>query len=89
MGVACWLPHQPIKDFGIDIETIPINRDDRREVCAVCGQLGAQEHHWAPWHLFGDEADKWPKSYLCQKHHTEWHRTVTPEMSKVKGNGHL
>lgn len=90
MGAAHWLPHEPIKNFGIDILTIPIKRDDRTEVCAVCGVLGAQLHHWAPRHIFGDEvAEMWPKNYLCQTHHTFWHQMVTPEMSKVKGNGHV
>lgn len=49
--------------------------------CEVCGTKGAQEHHWAPKHLFDGEAENWPKSWLCTKCHTLWHNTVTPEMS--------
>jgi DNA-directed RNA polymerase subunit M/transcription elongation factor TFIIS len=53
------------------------------EPCAVCGATGdSQEHHWAPWHLFGDEAERWPTSWLCQKCHTRWHQIVTPNMGK-------
>jgi hypothetical protein len=54
--------------------------------CEVCGSTDKiEEHHWAPWHLFGEEAEKWPKSYLCQPCHVRWHQTVTPDMGKRKG----
>ncbi len=51
--------------------------------CERCGEKAAlQEHHWAPKHLFGeDEADRWPKSYLCEACHDRWHRVVTPNMT--------
>lgn len=53
--------------------------------CEVCGSVGAtQEHHWAPWHLFGEEAQRWPKSMLCQPCHTRWHQIVTPNMGRVQ-----
>lgn len=49
--------------------------------CEVCGSTGQTElHHWAPFHLFGDEADKWPTSLLCRPCHVRWHQTVTPNM---------
>ncbi len=51
-------------------------------ICEVCGAEGAEEHHWAPTHLFGDEADGWPKSYLCPSCHRRWHALVTPRMSE-------
>jgi hypothetical protein len=83
-GSAKWIPHQPIQDFGIDIDILPIEKDDRKECCVVCGELGTHYHHWAPRHLFGDEADKWPGAFLCVKHHVHWHKLLTPKMS---GNG--
>jgi DNA-directed RNA polymerase subunit M/transcription elongation factor TFIIS len=56
--------------------------EERR--CEVCGGSNAQQHHWAPWHLFGDEAQEWPTSYLCQPCHTRWHQIVTPDMGQSK-----
>jgi len=51
--------------------------------CEVCGSAEKIElHHWAPFHLFWIEADKWPTSYLCQPCHVRWHQTVTPNMGK-------
>jgi hypothetical protein len=44
--------------------------------CEVCGAIGAQEHHWAPWHVFGNVAQNWPVSYLCQSCHSMWHRLM-------------
>lgn len=54
-----------------------------RPRCARCGEEGAAEHHWAPKHLF-DDAYSWPTSYLCKKHHKEWHTKVTPQMCEAK-----
>ena len=49
--------------------------------CARCGSRGAEEHHWAPQAIFGkDEANRWPKDFLCKPCHDEWHRLVTPEL---------
>jgi hypothetical protein len=48
--------------------------------CEMCGKYGAELHHWAPRHLFGDQANKWPTSYLCQSCHSIWHQAVTPDM---------
>lgn len=46
--------------------------------CEVCGVKGAEEHHWAPFSIFGADAHKWPKSHLCPTCHREWHLRVTP-----------
>lgn len=53
-----------------------------KEVCVVCGSLGVELHHFAPRHLFGADADKWPTAYLCRTHHKQWHDIVTPNMCK-------
>lgn len=44
--------------------------------CVVCGARGTELHHWAPRHLFGEEADLWPTANLCPACHTRWHTTV-------------
>lgn len=55
----------------------PIASRRPRPVCAVCGAEGAERHHWAPESIFGaGEANRWPTSYLCQRHHAEWHRLM-------------
>lgn len=46
--------------------------------CERCGKYGAEEHHWAPTHRFGESADQWPVSYLCPECHAEWHRIMDP-----------
>jgi hypothetical protein len=80
-------PFYSVKYF--DMAALPILLDDRAasEPCAVCHKReGTQYHHWAPRHLFGfDESEKWPGAYLCQEHHTLWHRLVTPLMTMKKG----
>jgi hypothetical protein len=45
-------------------------------VCAVCGVEGAENHHFAPSEVFGDQAHAWPTAYLCVKHHREWHNRM-------------
>lgn len=58
------------------------------EPCEVCGATGDSElHHWAPYHLFGYECEKWPQSYLCRACHVRWHQTVTPNMGKRDAGG--
>ncbi len=52
--------------------------------CEVCNSEGAQNHHWAPWALFGNEANSWPQSYLCQTCHQKWHNIVTPNINGIK-----
>lgn len=52
--------------------------------CAVCGNSEVELHHFAPYHLFGSEASKWPVAYLCKEHHKQWHDVVTPNMCNKK-----
>lgn len=60
------------------LESMPIQEDftTKNPPCIVCGRLGTELHHFAPQHLFED-ADLWPKSYLCRSHHNEWHRRIS------------
>lgn len=53
--------------------------------CEVCKKPEAELHHFAPKHLFGKEATKWPTAYLCRQCHQRWHDLVTPNMSNKKG----
>ena len=53
---------------------------DYRVECAICGALGAQNHHFAPQSLrqyFGDDFEKYPQVFLCDYHHRLWHEVVT------------
>ena len=53
-------------------------------ICEVCGAEGGENHHWAPFHLFGDEAEKWPQSFLCPACHKRWHDLVTPNSNGTR-----
>lgn len=56
-------------------------RFEKSTECARCGAEGKlQAHHWAPRHLFPEDADEWPISYLCRPCHLTWHKVVTPGM---------
>jgi hypothetical protein len=83
MGAGQWIDHKKIIASKLTtIENIPVANDYRIDKCVVCGEVGTEYHHFAPKHLFHDEADKWPTAYLCKKHHDQWHRLVTPDMCK-------
>jgi hypothetical protein len=78
-----FLAHRSVRD----VAELPIAWDNideqRKEPCATCHRLAVVEyHHWAPSHLFGEEADYWPGSMLCRRCHERWHRIVTPLMSR-------
>ena len=53
-----------------------------QENCEVCGKLGAELHHYAPYYLFKEESNNWPTGYLCISCHRKWHALVTPNMSQ-------
>jgi len=58
--------------------------DDHRELnedtlCSYkgCKSKNIEYHHWAPKEIFGKrEADHWPVSPLCTKHHSLWHAAM-------------
>jgi hypothetical protein len=68
---------------GIEPENIEPTRP--RHTCQVCGAEGAENHHWAPSFIFGEEAERWPQSFLCVSCHTRWHNLVTPQMGSKGG----
>lgn len=69
-----------------EIEAIPILMEAPVYRCVKCGKRGAELHHWAPKGIFGrEEADKWPRDYLCKPCHDKWHLLVTPQLVMEKG----
>jgi hypothetical protein len=62
------------KQIGVTVTYQLIDED--LPCCEVCNKPGAEWHHWAPWYLFGNEAERWPKSWLCQSCHTRWHQVI-------------
>ncbi len=83
---SSWIKHEIIREAGFDPDDLPVIENySGTELCAVCGSPFAERHHFAPRHLFGDEAEQWPTAYLCKKHHDRWHALVTPNMDKTTG----
>lgn len=62
-----------IEDY--DTDNMVISFDDRVP-CDIpgCKNMGAENHHFAPEHLFGEDCEKYPQMNLCKPHHDEWHR---------------
>lgn len=51
-----------------------------------CTNRGTQLHHFFPKHLFGYFDDA-PTAYLCYYHHMQqWHKVLTPNMSKRRND---
>ena len=71
--------YEPKHDHLVYAAVINDSTDNQ---CEKCGKMGAELHHWAPRHLFGDQADRWPVSFLCQECHATWHQAVTPDMGQ-------
>lgn len=66
-----------------EIEQLPVIVPEFYNRCVRCGSRDCELHHWAPRAIFGkDEAEQWPKDYLCKACHDEWHHKVTPELVK-------
>lgn len=83
-NAGMWIELDLLIEHGINTDELRVAQVSDQKRCAVCGERGAEEHHWAPRHLFDKDCDKWPKDYLCLRHHNEWHQRVTPNM-KTKG----
>jgi hypothetical protein len=60
------------------VKAMPLEADYRNpdHPCCVigCNGIGVEWHHFAPKHLFGPDADRWPGAWVCVTHHLEWHR---------------
>ena len=70
------------KDFAIhaDFLTDIVHHSEYKQICQVCGTIGAELHHYAPYYLFKEECNAWPTGYLCIPCHKKWHKLVTPNM---------
>jgi hypothetical protein len=79
-----FLPHSFIKkrNFPPEFWERALLKDYTQNVkCVVCGNDGAERHHFAPQALaeyFGANWDKWPTAYLCTHCHQLWHKATTP-----------
>lgn len=83
-GKGVWIKQDKIP-FEI-MESLPTLSDYSLDLppCAVCGERGVQLHHWAPKELFPETFEEWPQSYLCKKHHDEWHKAVTNPFRQLR-----
>ena len=76
-----WIPKENLVTYGVDLSLVRVAEVIKGERCARCGRRGAELHHWAPRAMFEkEEAESWPKDYLCKACHDEWHRKVTPQL---------
>ena len=74
---GAWISKESLVHYGFDLENIRVAVMDSGQRCRHCGIRGSEEHHWAPKALFrSDEAEKWPKDYLCVPCHKIWHKTI-------------
>lgn len=77
--------HEWVARNNLDIAALPIIADYREHVCSVdgCDEVGCDEHHFAVRALFtsaghADLVDRYPRAWLCHKHHMLWHDIITP-----------
>lgn len=77
-----FIPKKVVLAAGIEAREVEPRRP--RHKCEVCRADGAENHHWAPFHFFGDEGDHWPQSFLCRSCHQRWHDFVTPNASGTR-----
>lgn len=82
--VQSWIDSGRIPSF----EAIPIANDySVNRTCEVCGDNGAELHHWFPQAIARaldiSDHSSWPTSYLCKPCHDLWHTAVTPYLKGV------
>ena len=76
-GSGDWIKKEFLTQQGIDLTIIRTAVKQTGERCARCHARGAEYHHWAPKKFFGsNEAENWPKDYLCVPCHLLWHKTI-------------
>lgn len=67
-------------------EEVPVVIDQREGWCKHCGDLGVEEHHYAPRYIFPD-ADDWGTVPLCVRCHTEWHDRINEHYAALGWEG--
>jgi hypothetical protein len=66
-----------VENKGGSLGDIPVFDVKEAPRCERCGRRGAELHHWAPREIFGDEeAELWPKDFLCVTCHLDWHGKI-------------
>lgn len=75
-----------IKSHGINPDELRVIPGNVYARCVRCGHRGAELHHWYPQSLDQQEAEKWPKDYLCKNCHDEWHKAITPLLTGRKAS---
>jgi len=78
MGNQLYIPKRAVLSrlSKEEIDELPKIIPDEPVFCEHCGEQGAENHHWSPRQVFGDEADEWPQSPLCVSCHNRWHRMI-------------
>lgn len=72
-----YVPKSIMKQHALVVGVnLSYKRHQEAKACEVCGEIGAELHHWAPFYAFGGEAERWPKGYLCQACHARWHDVI-------------
>ena len=71
-----WIPHYEFEDIGV--YPIVLSLKTGAPCCIVgCTETSIEDHHFAPKEFFGaDEAENWPRGWLCVRHHHLWHNTI-------------
>jgi len=83
-----WIKHalvaHRLEKQGATIDDIPAIADHSDATpCIICGEPG-EVHHWAPQAYrdeFGDDWWAYPTAHLCDYHHKQWHKIVTPQLN--------
>lgn len=54
---ADYLPHEQIRQWGVDLAAIPVEADYTQRDCVVvgCTQKGTENQHWAPKEVFNHD----------------------------------
>lgn len=82
-----YIPREEVEKYLTkeQLDALPLMMPRLENRCAKCGARDVELHHWAPTAIFGkDEAELWPKDYLCKNCHDKWHLAVTPQLVKEK-----
>lgn len=71
-----YIPKRRFSLAQIDEMAIEHDYSNSALVCCVegCTNHDVEWHHFAPKGIFGEDAEKWPKAWVCKAHHDDWHK---------------
>lgn len=73
---------------GVFVDELPWLADyvGNNPPCQVdgCDESATEEQHWFPRAVDAEKAARYPKGYLCRRHHEEWGNLVTPNLNPPK-----